>query len=294
MTDKSTEIHYGGLKEMWEEQRDFNKLFLEPPKNLKEQTAATKDYIIGLYSQAGALMREVPWKPHRTESKLHNPAQVRNELSDILKYWISLCVVWGVSPEDAIEDFWRKSMVCRQRYSQEYVLDMNERMALVDIDGVIGDWNSLWRYWCEHWLKPGSLTDIKHSFRCSGQKRYMKVFDDAILFLERVRDADIKIILCTSRPIDKYPNLLGDTLEWLVNNQIPFDAIWWSQHKTDSNKFLAILDQIVIAVDDDYGHALNYEKMGVKSYYLNREENTDSDSDSNQIQSLEEIEINVR
>ncbi len=294
MIDERKAIYQGGLEEMWEEQRDFNKLFLEPPKNLKEQTAATKDYIIGLYSQAGALMREVPWKPHRTDSSLHNPAQVRNELSDILKYWISLCVVWGVSPEDAIEDFWRKSMVCRQRYSQEYVLDMNERMVLVDIDGVVGDWGSLWRKWCtEKDEEKYTVPILKHGFRISGIKREMAVFPDAIPFLNRVRDAGIKIILWTSRPIDKYPNMLGDTVDWLVKRQIPFDAIWWNQFKTDSDKFLAILDQIVLAVDDEYGHVLSYEMMGIPSYHLDRSQPPMSDLKVDRIQSLEEIIIDV-
>ena len=125
------------LNEMWSEQVDFNGNFFTPASSVSEQSRQTKEFILHLHSELDELLRSTVWKVHRQVGQKPNPAQIRNELTDILKYWISLCIVWGVSPEEAVKDFWRKSMVCRQRYSEEFVTNLNRPSAIFDIDHVL-------------------------------------------------------------------------------------------------------------------------------------------------------------
>lgn len=288
------------LKKVWEEQKEFNENFYALPTNDKERSLQTKEYVLHLISEADELLRTTrAWKFHRHDSLfMVNRESVKEELADIFKYWVTLCIVWGVSPKEAMESFWRKSMVVRQRYQQEFVKDLTGDIAVIDIDNVLADYTAGFLTWMrekyprmrgsvERYMRtrqtPGvhfnadsfRIDDgvwqlIKHNFRVSGEKKNLPLIPGASEFLRELRDMNIKIVLLTSRPINEYPNIHADTIEWLKKNDMPFDFIWWSKEKHETLMLHGIRGRVLFAVDDDPAFVIKLSQIGIRTFFFNR------------------------
>ena len=135
MAEKDLEM----LRKIWADQRDFNKFFWPDPNELPEQHRQTKEFCLCLHSEITELLRKVVWKKHSPAEGGDNVVAIREELSDIFKYLISLWQVWDVTPAQAMADYWRKSMICRQRHSQEFIQEL-DNVVVVDIDNVLADY----------------------------------------------------------------------------------------------------------------------------------------------------------
>ncbi len=284
------------LNKIWKDQADFNLNFFPPASSFEEQSRQTKEMVLHTMSELDELLRTTVWKTHRRQNVQPNIEQVKNELTDILKYWISLALIWGVTPEDAIADYWRKSMVCRQRYAEEYLRNLEGQIVICDIDGVLADYVSGFLAWTSNhqpelfnrcadlnrqdtnlWLNASSLgvsedvwQELKHRFRTSRGKLSLPVYDGAKELLSACRAKGLKIVLLTSRPIDKYPNIYTDTLEWLINNELEHDFIWWSQDKAETLLSKNIKANVAFAIDDDTRFITSYTAMGIRSFWINR------------------------
>lgn len=288
------------LHGIWKDQKEFNKLFWPKPEDFKEKSRQTKEFLLHLMSEMDELLRTTEWKPHRKQNVLPNPAQVRNEITDMFKYLLSICQVWDMTPEDLVGDYWRKSMVCRQRYSEEFCIDLEGRIVLVDIDGVLADYGLGYLNWImEHypeltdrcieissrklWIDSKNFgiddqryQEIKHDFRISGGKVNLPIFEGAKEFLDTLKAQGYKVVLITSRPIDKYPNMYTDTLEWLVKNELKFDHLWWSTDKRETVLAKSIRSNVVFAVDDDLRYVTTYADLGIKSFWIEKFRSTDN------------------
>ena len=281
------------LNKIWQDQEDFNRNFLPAPEgDFNEQSRQTKEYALHLISEVDELLRASIWKFHRKNKLKPNREQIKNELTDILKYLISLYITWEISPAEVIQDYWRKSMVVRQRYSEEFVSNLEGRIVLCDIDGVLADYYTGFLGWvifnypnleskCAEmigspvWLCARSMgvdeqvwQEIKHHFRTSKGKLLLPAYPGAKEFLEYCRSKQYKIVLLTSRPIDVYPNIYTETLEWLKMKEIPFDFIWWASDKAEKVLSEDIRPNIVMAIDDDDKYIQKYDDMGIKSYHI--------------------------
>ena len=129
--------------------------------------------------------------------------------------------------------------------------------------------------WVSHETLGVSLREwqlLKHDFRTKGGKRHLRVFDDAKPFLDWCRTKGWLIILVTSRPIDKYPNLFTDTVGWLTENHLPYDFLWWSGDKAErlEEAHIVLRSQIVFAVDDSVKFITQLTSKGIRSYLLDR------------------------
>jgi NTP pyrophosphatase (non-canonical NTP hydrolase)/FMN phosphatase YigB (HAD superfamily) len=255
--------------------------------------------VLYLVSELDELLRCTAWKKHRRQYVLPNPAQVKEELTDVFKYWISLCQIWDLDPTDMMREYWRKSMVVQQRYSEEHLLKLSEPIALIDVDGVLANYRrGVLNYIInsdpplELKAKAGLLLDhatktpyinaqqlgisesawqqIKHSYRVNGYKARLDAYDDAEDFLLDLRLHGYTIVIITSRPIDKYPTLFSDTLEWLQKYNLQYDAIWWTHDKRERVALEDIADRVAFSVEDDLENALDFAEMGIKSYHLCR------------------------
>jgi FMN phosphatase YigB (HAD superfamily) len=112
---------------------------------------------------------------------------------------------------------------------------------------------------------------LKHRFRVEGVKRRLPVFPDAYLFLERMRMDGYKIVLLTSRPIDRYPNIFTDTILWLNENRLPYDFVWWSLDKAERIVQMQDLQpRVRLAVDDDERFVKQFADIGIPTYWLQR------------------------
>lgn len=280
------------LNKIWEDQKNFNLNFFPSPENFTEQSSQTKEYLIHLMSEMDELLRCTEWKHHRKNNPLPNISQVKNELTDIFKYYISLCLIWNVNPTEVIQDYWRKSMVCRQRYSEEFCNDLDGDIALIDIDGVLADYKNGLAYWiilkyphltcnvnkCLNeslWINSTNMNvsdvqwqNIKHHFRVSGGKLGLPICKDAKQFLEKCKSLNLKIILLTSRPIDLYPNIYTDTLEWLHMYKLPFDYLWWSENKKEKIISKNLRSKIRFAVDDELDYANTYSRLDIPCFWI--------------------------
>lgn len=284
------------FEKVWSEQESFNNELREPPTNFRERGKLTETFALGLMSEIGSLLRHVAWRPHRRFPLQENRDVILDILADIFKYWLSLCQCWGFSQSDIEKAFWRKSMVVRQRYAEEFLLSLGDdaRIAIIDIDGVLCDYfNGFLRWYLlmlgktdtvkaetVHRLSsnPQYLTSftlglthedfekVKREFRTGGAKRTLPVYDGAKEFLEGMRKQGYKIILMTSRPFSEYPSVHADTLAWLHHNNLQFDALWWSDNKSrELIRRLPLHQGIALVVDDDPIFLREYANAGIQN-----------------------------
>ena len=239
-------------KELWKIQETFTKKFWDThgglPKNEKELTVVTKDYLLHLMKEVTEVLDQISFKMHRLPKDFVDRANVLEEMIDCQKFLWGLMQIWGFSYEDFMEEFQRKSAVVEQRYAQESAMKIlrNELCALIDIDGVLADYPGGFYAWLAKRKPTCSLYQakigyaalsieekevVKREYRQSGAKAKLKVLPGAKLLLNYIRDKGMKIILLTNRPYSEHFRIYGDTLTWLKNNELPYDAIIWARDK---------------------------------------------------------------
>lgn len=310
------------LRRIWEDQRAFNMLFRNPPTEPSEVANQARDFVLFTESELHELLRTLPWKKHRRMPFRSNNAHMHEEGADIFKCVLSLFQIIGIeTPEQLVELYWTKTAVVRQRYREEWIEKLDRECAVIDIDNVICDYiggicqwliatkadsvdldkvNDAWRHGryinAERLgIKEELWQSWKHEFRTGGFKRYLPVFDDARRFLEMCKIAQLRIVLLTSRPIDRYQNLFTDTIMWLNSNQLPFDFVWWSLEKAERILMEdGLREKVRFAVDDDQRFVRQFARAGIRTYWLRRGEDWEPSTEEwnskvIHIQSLNEI-----
>ena len=99
----------------------------------------------------------------------------------------------------------------------------------------------------------------------------MSDYADAKEFLTKIQQNNITVVLLTSRPIDRYPNLYADTVAWLEREKLPYDIIWWSYDKADH--VVENIPDPLFVVDDDLLLANKFDEANILSYWLCRKGN---------------------
>jgi NTP pyrophosphatase (non-canonical NTP hydrolase) len=254
------------LIEIWKDQRQFNLQVREAPMTVEEQEEHTKYFVLCIMSELDEVLRCINWKHHRRKPILHNPARIKEEITDVFKLWLSMAQTWNISPEQFEEEYWRKSAVVRQRFNEEYLNTLEKESVLVDIDEVLCDFsNGLLEWLQEHltahlgnaevdelYQRVGDLMntrkfinaeslkvtpelwrELKTAFRLSGRIRELPTMHGAHAMLARFKAEGLNVILLTSRPIDEFPHVLGDTIDWLNKNNFPYDYLWFNKNKAE-------------------------------------------------------------
>ncbi|SRR6266540_1363919 len=306
-----------GWDKIWQDQQDFNLLLRPTPANFAEQSSQTRDFALELISEMIELLRTSAWKKHRNKPTLPNISATEEELADLFKNFITLCQIWGVSPERLEELYWRKSMVVRQRYAEEWVKTIDRPCVLVDLDNVVCDYIAGICEWMldrpagcgnddtrqliynikkHHTYIDTTVTtaipgwkNLKHEFRTSGAKAHMPTMPGAKKFMDWCREMGWLIVILTSRPIDRYPNMYGDTLAWLHSHRIPFDFIWWASDKAERVPE-EIKDKIVFAVDDDEQYVMQYKQAGIPVFWVRDRTAGAWPEDVHPVQSVQDIQ----
>lgn len=281
------------LQDLWDDQTTFNRLLRPDPRRYEERTALTKEFTIHMVSEIDELLRACgAWKPHRNLPVAENRAAVNNELADIFKLWMSVCQVWGITPEEALKQVWVKSMVVRQRHAEEWVKTLDKPSVVVDIDNVLADYVLGFVQWA---TATGKMADdvgkelltnrpyidaermgvsretwkkIQHEHRVSGAWAHLPVMPDAPRFLQWCRDRGFQIILLTSRRITDYPNIQNETVQWLHDYELPYDFLWWAQEKSRAVMSRMNPDFVRFVVDDDITFIRQFEETPIRAYWL--------------------------
>jgi uncharacterized HAD superfamily protein len=269
--------------------------------SLAERVAWSKDYALYLHGEVGEFLRELPsWKVHRGQKDTTIiRSNMLEEWIDIFKYWLCLGQVWGFTPEEFLAEFERKSMVVEQRFKQERLLDLvspDAKVVGVDIDGVLADYprsfvefvNSKlgtcyrvedvrgYDVYSQLGLSPEIGQQLKDEYRQTGQKRYIPLCEGAKDFLQWLKSCGYAVVLLTSRPYEQYKRILPDTMEWLRDNDLPYDAILFAQDKMERLLKVFGTKRIEFFVDDVAKYANDIARLGVPCYLISRPYNLDA------------------
>ena len=284
------------LQRIWTDQAEFNRYFRRVEgMTFAQRTAETKELTLHLISECDELLRASgAWKPHRQIEVMDNPRAIGLELADIFKYLISIAQIHGFTSHDLIKLYWEKSMVVRQRHSQEFVnRSLDTPAVIVDIDNVLADYITGFIAWLvQHATISGAMAqdildhprfvdaaslamtkneyrNVLHQFRVSGEHAGLPLMPGARELLQLVRARHWAIILLTARPIDRYPNLHSETLRWLHTNDLPFEWVWWARDKGEAIRALNPTPYIVWAVDDEFQYVEQIASTGHDVFWLN-------------------------
>jgi len=281
------------LDEIWKRQIEFNSNLIDfDSLDMESQISLTKEFILYSIDEHMELARELDWKSFRKERRQDFvKSNVKEELIDIFKYWISLCLIWKLTPEDIIEEFNRKSEVVEQRYRQEWKLakiDRETPCAIIDIDGVLADYRLGFVTFIQE--QTGKLVpvdkitsyemydqiteiakishekalDLKHQFRANGYKAKLPLVPGAREFCEKLKENGYQIILMSARPYKKYKRIMADTIYWLKDNSIPYDAILWDEKKDE--RIVREFPSMAFVVEDSLASASGIASKGKKVY----------------------------
>lgn len=289
------------LGSLFDEQANFDEQLRDPrPTNAQDRTSLTKGIVLHLIHQASRLLESSgAWKMHYKSAPPENPARIALDIADLFKLIIMLCNTHGISPNQLLDATWEKSMIVRQKFSEEWIRVLTGPAVLIDIDNVICDYTSeILAYLARRHvlsdtefeafmetrpmvsaellgIAPEKWATLKHEFRTLGAKRRMRPIPGARDFLAWCKAHDLTVILMTSRPITAYPNIYNDTLSWLRLHGMTFDFIWWADQKT-ARLPATLKDNVIFAVDDDPSFIAEYTAAGIRSYWFQYGRRADS------------------
>ena len=248
----------------------------------------TKELILSIHSELDEVLRELNWKKHRIEDKSIILSNIYEELIDVFKYWLALAQVWDLDSDKIVEEYFRKSLVVRQKWDQEHNLNLfTNKVICLDIDGILCDYTTTWLKFIENnfpgelviytkedvtsldlsmTLKnPSKYKELKHLFRESGAKRQAIVNPGAKELLIRL-SKNYKIVLVTARPVQIYKRIYADTIEWLKKNELYFDFLVFEEDKR--NWVITHKDKVEFCLEDSPNQAKQLDAYGIKVYLL--------------------------
>lgn len=277
------------LEDLWRRQVAFTAQLLgvldKPLEQLTEddRTRLTSKYIEALHSELVEVLNTRSWKSHRFNRATPRD-ELLSELVDVQKYLWGLMVVHGVTPAELERAFNAKSDIVEQRFRQEHILPRalnNARIVAVDLDDTVVDWETGFAQYCaaegysEHdvakHVDPALRMYVKAKFYQEHRFATLEAIRGAVPAVKRLIESGHTIVWLSARPVDKYPGIVGDTVQWLRSHDLPMEYLYWS----DLNKHLFILEKLPTAValfDNEteiVGHA---KEFGVRAYLVTREE----------------------
>ena len=219
-----------------------------------DRDALVKDYVLLGIDEFIELLRCINYKKHRIQRVDLSIDNVTEEIIDVMKYLLSIALVYGVSAEDFSNAFMNKSNVVEQRYIQEQKLLTEEtKLICVDLDGVIADWSKGIFEWYspttkyETWRCLHSSYDIgvlmnltkyeaeeaKKKFMVEGNFATLPEMQGAKVGMQGLKKMGYVIAIVTARPYLECKRVYHDTISWLAEHEIPYDFIFWGKDKAD-------------------------------------------------------------
>jgi len=113
----------GHLDIMFTLQKDFqekNKWINFKTKSIKYKEERTQQMLFAVIEESIELKRELNLKEWKKERKEVDVDKVKEELIDIFHFIINIALIWGLSPEDLLEQFLEKQTTNRVRQRLGY------------------------------------------------------------------------------------------------------------------------------------------------------------------------------
>jgi len=255
----------------------------------EEQERMVKEYVLMTIDEMFELLREINYKQHILKKKPLVRSNILEELIDSFKYLISIALVYGFTPKEFVQAFYDKSDIVDRKWEEERV-EWGDKILAVDIDGVIADYvDGYERFLIEDNWPLSNIPDhssynlaevygipkdieeeAKRKFQEFGGFKWLSVFDDSRECLEWARELGYKIVLVSARPYLEIRRIYSDTLFWLENNGIPYDAIFWGKDKADiifSNLYPVMPTWFI---EDRDKHAIELANEGILVLLIDR------------------------
>ena len=113
---------------------------------------------------------------------------------------------------------------------------------------------------------------LKKEYRESGVKETLDVRRGAFEVIHHLKHArGYKIIIITSRPVRKHPTLFKQTINWLENNNIPYDDVIFAEDK--HVEVLTRYPHLKFGVEDHRYYANLVGSWGYKMFLLKNQYN---------------------
>lgn len=276
------------LDKIFHEQKDFQKHFYDPDNMTElDKVKFTKEYILSIHKELGEILDTMAWKLHRNEDEAKLNHNTVEEIIDCFKFLLNLCIIWGIDADKFEKEFFRKSMVVRQRFNQEIlkVISKDDKVCAIDLDDTLAESsNHFVKVYNENYNLTNALftrSHIKESaptleyeeykdyFRSSGEKVNIKIKEGAKELCSKLKENGYKIVIISARPYNKYHRIFPDTLEWLNKNEIVYDAIYF-----EKDKHLKILKQIPnlsFIIEDNPVYAKQISEQGYRVFLIGNE-----------------------
>lgn len=288
-------------KEIWRNQREFNEQFFKDQNldlnnlSLEQKIHWAKEFCFHVNKEIADLTNCLPhWKMHYQNDERENDEIVKSNLIeeyvDVLKYFMGLGQLLGLSYEEIIKGYEDKTEVVKQKYEQnkKFQTLLNKPVVIFDIDGVINNFPDCFLDWVyertnvrfasvesmKQKLDLKTYQELKIEYRLSGEKRNQPIIQETLNLMNILKERRETIILFTNRPVTKYKVIYTDTLVWLNKNNVPFEAIYWSdfQRKEDIYK---LRFKIKFIVEDNLDNSKNFNHEGHMVFLLEKSYNQD-------------------
>lgn len=294
------------INEVFETQLKINKDKLN--LSLKDKQLQTKETVLSLISEISEVLEEINWATYKTEKEVI-AYNVSEEIIDIFKFTINLCLIWNVSPKQFIEEFRRKSLVVEQRFNQNKILKKIRekkinKICAIDLDGVIVDYPKCFVDFVNLKIKCNfkdfndlrnnlpvqQYVKIKKDYRTSGAKKTLPINKGIKELIDYLKDKGYIIIILTKRPYKKYYRIFADTKFNLDSNNIYYDAILFDSQK--HKRISAEFPQLDFIIEDDRIIANEISFSGYKCFLINNQYNQgDIEENVIRINDFNEIKI---
>jgi hypothetical protein len=273
------------LKEVFKIQKEFtNKFFEKQGLSLNEvmedkelKIKWNKEYVLALSKEVYEVLDEIDWKMHTSKNTEDINDNVLEECVDVLKYLFGIIQLNGFGVDDLYEKFIDKSKVVEAKFNQEEVMDRikasDKQIAFIDIDGVLADWPGGFLEWAGYkslaefksQVDKKEQYKIKSEYRTCGIKAKLKVLSGVESFMKKTCE-EYNVVLLTARPYKKYFRIYSDTIKWLADNNICYDAIVFDEEKEKYiiNNFDT--DKVAFCIDDDIQNANKLHDSGFKVF----------------------------
>ena len=233
------------LDDIWELQAKHQEALGLAPGDLSEparRVAATELMTLG-HEEWSELGRRAPThKRHVLRMPASSDMDLAEEVADVLKCVVAWSQLYGLSAEQIMEAFRRKTAVMMSRLESEKLeLQRDSKLVCVDLDDVtvdIAEWRACLAAARASASSPADIQAaeerFKHDWNESGRFMGCPPVRGAPEALRRIKSRGYAIAYITARPQWQYKRLLGDTLHWLKEHGVPIDLLLFNKDKCEA------------------------------------------------------------
>jgi len=91
--------------------------------NILDREKISQWNILAMHAELSELLEWTNWKIHKKKRVIYDDeriAEIHIELIDLLHYWMNLCIIWNLSPQEIVRIFKEKNDENNNRQNRGY------------------------------------------------------------------------------------------------------------------------------------------------------------------------------